>query len=99
MKDLTGRIAKVGDYFSYPGRSGSNLWVTVFEYLGEKDGKAKARQLLGQRNMFDYKKYEDGVGFRDMTPEEIAKVDAKVSTLQCFNSYAVLIKDFNGKMC
>ena len=94
MKDLTGRVANVGDYFSYPGRASSSLWVTIFMYLGEKDGKVKARRIRN-RNSFDYGKYDNGVA-RNMTSEEIAKVNNKVSILHYFNSWAVLIKDFDG---
>lgn len=102
VTDFLGNAIEPGDYFAYPLTVGRSANMAIFQFVAENaSGTYKARPVersYGNSPM-KYKVWVWDVitrsgHYRDMTPEERAKVDAKTSTLHFLEKRAVLLKDY-----
>lgn len=109
MKDFLGYEVSPGDHFCYPLGSGSSVIMAIYQFISENEGKVKAKKIEStggiykpsQNKIWDFDIYkESGSGWRDMTPEELVKAEAKeakkTSILHCFSSGACKI-DYKGR--
>lgn len=103
VTDFLGNEIKPGDYFAYPLTAGRSANMAIFQFVqANASGTYKARPVersYSYSSSTRYKKWEwnadEATGrWRDLTPEERAKVDAKTSTLHFLEKRAVLLKDF-----
>lgn len=91
MIDSIGQEAVVGDYFSYAQRSGSSVYVELFQLLSV-DETTKKVKAMGQNESRGKKwsyNFDTGKG-------EFGPCKPKQSTLHCFPSRATILKGYNG---
>ena len=97
IKDFLGFEVKMDDYFAYPLTIGRSANMAIFQFKGlNKNGNVKARPVkraYNNNDLFKYKKWNGSV-WVEMTHDEKAKVDAKLSTLTMFSERALFLKDF-----
>ena len=98
MKDFIGQEVNIGDYFAYPLTIGRSAAMAVYRLVKiNESGTVGANKIDATYSIAPWRYDEGESRWRDMTPEERAKVDSKISTLKFLNKRAIKLNEEQTK--